>query len=63
MQELNMEHLPHDTRHTTISLLAKAKVEQTTIKKIVGHSGAMTLTEKVYTHLDVKELLEAINLI
>jgi hypothetical protein len=31
------------------------------IKKIVGHSGAMTLTERVYTHLDVKALPEAIN--
>ncbi len=61
MEELNINHLPHDTRHTTISLLAKAKVEQTTIKKIVGHSGAMTLTEKVYTHLDIKVLLDAIN--
>ena len=28
---------------------------------IVGHSGAMTLTEKVYTHFDVKELVNAIN--
>lgn len=63
MAELNLQHIPHDTRHTTVSLLAKAKVEQTTIKKIVGHSGAMSLTEKVYTHLDVKELLDAINLI
>ena len=34
---------------------------QITIKKIVGHAGAMTLTEKVYTHLDVKELIDAIN--
>lgn len=42
-------------------MLAEAKVDQTTIKKIVGHSGAMTLTEKVYTHLDVKELIDAIN--
>ena len=30
-------------------------------KKIVGHSGAMTLTEKVYTHFDIKELVDAIN--
>ena len=33
----------------------------TTIKKIVGHSGAMTLTEKVYTHLDMQVLVDAIN--
>ena len=37
------------------------KGKTTMIKKIVGHSGAMTLTERVYTHLDVKALLEAIN--
>ena len=42
-------------------MLAKAGVDQTIIKKIVGHSGAMTLTEKVYTHFDVKELVNAIN--
>lgn len=54
---------PHATRHTTISLLAKANVNQTIIKKIVGHSGAMSLTERVYTHFDIKELLDAINLI
>lgn len=44
-----------------ISMLTEASVDQTIIKKIVGHSGAMTLTEKVYTHFDVKELLNAIN--
>ena len=33
----------------------------TLIKKIVGHSGAMSVTEKVYTHVNVEELLEAIN--
>ena len=36
-------------------------VDQTMIKKIVGHSGAMTLTERVYTHLDIETLVEAIN--
>ena len=31
------------------------------IKKIVGHAGAMTLTEHVYTHLDIEALVDAIN--
>ena len=44
-------------------MLAEAHVDPTMIKKIVGHSGAMTMTERVYTHLDVKALLEAINMI
>ena len=46
---------------TCISMLAEADVDQTIIKKIVGHSGAMTLTEKVYTHFDVKKLVNEIN--
>ena len=60
-EKLNIDKTPHCCRHTCISLLAEANVSQTIIKKIVGHSGAMTLTEKVYTHLDVKELIDAIN--
>lgn len=61
MESLGFDHKPHDTRHTCISMLVEAHVDQTMIKKIVGHSGAMTLTEKVYTHLDVEALVEAIN--
>jgi len=56
-----MEHNPHDTRHTCISMLVEAHVDPAMIKKIVGHSGAMSLTEKVYTHLDIQSLVEAIN--
>ena len=61
MESLGFDHMPHDTRHTCISMLAEAHVDPVMIKKIVGHSGAMTLTERVYTHLDVEALLEAIN--
>ncbi len=61
MQNLNIEKTPHCCRHTCISLLAEAGVDQTIIKKIAGHSGAMSLTEKVYTHFDVQELVKAIN--
>ncbi len=42
-------------------MLADAHVDQTTIKKIVGHSEAMTLTEKFYTHMDIRGLVRAIN--
>ena len=61
IENIKMDHTPHDTRHTCISMLAEKHVDQTMIKKIVGHSGAMTLTEKVYTHLDIEALVEAIN--
>lgn len=52
---------PHFTRHTCVSMLADAGVTPTIIKKIVGHSGAMSVTESVYTHLDIKVLIDAIN--
>ena len=61
MEQLGFDHTPHDTRHTCISLLTEADVNPTTIKKIAGHSGAMTLTERVYTHLDIQILVDAIN--
>lgn len=54
---------PHFCRHTCISMLAEARVEPVIIKTIVGHSGAMTLTESVYTHLDIQTLIDAINTI
>lgn len=61
MEQLNINRTPHCCRHTCISMLAEAGVNQTIIKKLVGHSGAMTPTEKVYTHFDIKELVDAIN--
>ena len=61
MTNLGIDRTPHCTRHTCISMLAEAQIDQTVIKKIVGHSGAMTMTEKVYTHLDVQVLINAIN--
>lgn len=61
MEQLGFEHTPHDTRHTCVSLLTEAHVDQTMIKKIVGHAGAMSLTERVYTHLDIETLVEEIN--
>lgn len=61
MEHLGINRTPHCCRHTCISMLAEAGVNQTIIKKIVGHSGSMTLTEKVYTHFDIKELVNAIN--
>lgn len=57
---LNAEHNPHDTRHTCVSLLTKAKIDERIIKKIVGHSGK-GVTEQVYTHVDMQQLLDAIN--
>lgn len=57
---LNKKHLPHDTRHTCVSLLTKVGVDDKIIKKIVGHAGK-GVTEIVYTHIEMEQLLEAID--
>lgn len=60
MEQMNLMHRPHDTRHTCVSLLTEAKVDERIIKKIVGHKG-QGVTETVYTHLELPIKLEAIN--
>lgn len=56
------EHRPHDTRHTCISLLTAVGVNDKIIKKIVGHKG-QSVTETVYTHFDIQQLINAIDMI
>lgn len=55
-----MKHRPHDTRHTCVSLLAAAGIDERIIKKIVVHAG-QGVTENVYTHYELESLREAIN--
>lgn len=47
--------------HSSSILLMTERVFLTYIQLIVGHKGAMNVTEEVYTHIDMKYLLEAIN--
>ena len=56
------DHRPHDTRHTWVTLLTAAGVDDKIIKKIVGHKG-QGVTEIVYTHFDIQQLIDAIDLI
>lgn len=60
MEEMNLKHRPHDTRHTCISMLTEAGVDDRIIKRIVGHKG-QGVTDIVYTHLELPIKLEAIN--
>ena len=60
IETLGMKHRPHDTRHTCISMLTVAGVSDKVIKKIVGHKG-QSVTEVVYTHFEIEELIDAIN--
>lgn len=61
MEELNLTHTIHETRHTFISKMVTTNINMTMIKKIVGHKSIMNLTEKIYTHIEIKELLDAVN--
>lgn len=60
IEQMGMEHRPHDTRHTCVSLLAEAGVDERLVKKIVGHKG-QGVTQQVYTHFEIEALLDAIN--
>ena len=53
-------HRPHDTRHTFISRMVAAGVDERIIKRIVGHRGR-GVTDNVYTHIDLQTLLDAVN--
>lgn len=54
------EHTTHDARHTFVTMAENAGVRSTTIKKIVGHAGG-NVTEDIYTHKTLDQLLEAVN--
>ena len=60
MKSLNMKHLPHDGRHTFASMANTKGINATSVKLIMGHSSG-DITEKVYTHKAVEELLQAVN--
>lgn len=62
MNHLDMNHLPHDGRHTFASLADTAGVNKMSVKLIMGHS-SNDITEKVYTHKAISELLSAVNMI
>ncbi len=54
---------PHATRKTCSTLLKDYGADSMYHKLILGHSGALNLTERVYTKVDKEKLIETINLI
>lgn len=52
---MELQHRPHDTRHTFITLAKESNLDEYAIKMIVGHA-IVDLTEKVYTHRDIEWL-------
>lgn len=62
MEALNMHHTPHECRHTCASLMDAAGVNRVSQQLILGHKGA-NITEQVYIHKNLEELIKAIDLI
>lgn len=63
IMEINqMNHTPHECRHTFRSRLDSAGANKVCIDRIMGHSSGNT-GEKIYTHKTLEELKEAIELI
>lgn len=62
MTRLNLDHKPHDTRHTCASLMEKYNVPLLHRKLILGHA-VKDFTENVYTHISTEVLIDDINLI
>ena len=59
MALLGLNHKPHETRHTFVTLAKKYNVDEYVLKRIVGHS-IKDITEKVYTHRDIENLRQEI---
>lgn len=59
MEQVCPGHSPHDTRHTFVSLMAEAKVDDRIIKAIVGHKSKDVTGQ--YTHISLETMLEEAN--
>lgn len=53
-------HLPHDFRHTFVTMAKNVGMDVFTLKKIVGHSTTKDITD-LYTHKEIFQLIEAVN--
>lgn len=59
-EEYGFNHKLHDTRHTFITNARLCGVDNLCLKRMVGHS-INGVTERVYTHIEIEELLTEIN--
>lgn len=62
MAELEMEHTPHECRHTFRSLLDTAGGNSVCIDRLMGHKSG-SIGERVYTHKGIDELKQTVELI
>lgn len=62
MDDLKMNHTPHDTRHTVATNLHIRGADKIAIRQILGHA-SKDITEEVYTHADIENLHKNITLL
>lgn len=62
MKQLQMEHIPHECRHTFRSRMDSAGANKVCIDKIMGHKSE-GVGERVYTHKTIQELKKAIRIL
>ena len=62
MQKYNMNHTPHECRHTFRSKLDSAGANKRCIDMMMGHK-SKDVGERIYTHKTIDEVREAIELI
>ena len=55
IEVLGSDHKFHDTRHTFITQSHVCKLDELTLKAMVGHS-PQGVTAKVYTHVSLNEM-------
>lgn len=60
MKALNMQHKPHEVRHTFITKAKEVGMNEYCLKLIVGHA-ISDLTERVYTHRQLEQLRSEMN--
>jgi integrase len=60
MSEYNFDHTPYDCRHTFSTRMKQAGANEYIQKRIMGHV-ISDLTESVYTHRNIKELVQEVN--
>lgn len=62
MSELQFEHTPHECRHTFRSRLDSSGANKVCIDLLMGHK-SKEVGERVYTHKNIQELTDTINLL
>lgn len=62
MQKLEMDHIPHECRHTLATRLNNVGANPTNVHRIIGHKDSVT-TERIYTHKTISQLIETIDML